>query len=115
MQLLHNWNQLHMRTAFEDHPVCVRLVGQAVAKPCWLLLRSLAAPAAAPPLPTGQLTCCSTHPWASHHAAPKQGFENRRHLLRLHLTHADARPLDPDVFGPGEPGNRLGVYAGGGM
>ena len=44
LQLLHNWNQLHMRTEYEDHP----------------------------------------------------GFENRRHLLRLWLTHPeDARPLDP--------------------
>ena len=42
-----------------------------------------------------------------------QGFENRRHLLRLHLTHEEARPLDPAVFGPGQPGSRLGVYTGG--
>lgn len=41
-----------------------------------------------------------------------QGFENRRHLLRLHLSHKEARPLDPEVFGPGQPGNRLGVYTG---
>ncbi|KAL4440574.1 hypothetical protein ABPG75_003575 [Micractinium tetrahymenae] len=45
IQLLHNWNQLHMRTAYDDHP----------------------------------------------------GFANRRHLLRLHLSSEEARPLDPAV------------------
>lgn len=59
IQLLHNWNQLHMRTEYEDHP----------------------------------------------------GFENRRHLLRLWLTHPeDARPLDPTYFGHSPAGARLGIY-----
>lgn len=58
IQLLHNWNQLHMRTAFEDDP----------------------------------------------------GPGSRRHLLRLHLSCKGARPLDPAVWGPNEPGKRHGVY-----
>lgn len=61
MQLIHNWNQLHMRTEYEDH----------------------------------------------------EGFENRRHLLRLWIAPTDGRPLDPQFYGDGKPGYRLGIYKDG--
>lgn len=99
-QLLHNWNQLHMRTAFEDFPVGICHAAQAYPSPlpAATLLRTLGADVRHPsPPPTP-------------HAQEPAG---RRHLLRLHLTHEEARPLDPAFYGDDPPGARLGVYAEG--
>ncbi len=117
LQLLHNWTQLHMRTAFEDHPVRAGALAVPSALPVVVLLVCTSSatrqavrlyrfscrqaciqyqcPQVRSSVSAGHLldTC-----WLSP-ALPclpaLQGFENRRHLLRLHLTPEDARPLDP--------------------
>lgn len=88
IQLLHNWTQLHTRTAFVDEEVGQgRAGGQACqgglvkrrggqgdgqARPASADCRFLAAPTA-------------------------QGWDNRRHLLRLWAMHPEgANPISPD-------------------
>lgn len=96
MQLLHNWNQLHMRTAFEDEPAsgCCTPLQCSTVKPLPLL--HLLRPCTYP---------CSAFHWFNaveitwKYIPPisplLQGPDNRRHLLRLHLSSQEARPLDP--------------------